>query len=191
MSLIDVRIEGTAPLLCNRFYEEAAQRATSGTTTVLTGSRGTPREQCEPRLYKDEEGHLGIPQPNVLACIIAGGSFFKAGKSKITTKQTSILCSCLDLQGVFIPLDHKEPWTIDERAVRIPSTGGRVLCYRPRFNDWALSFKLELDTSMIATKLLRDIVDTAGKRVGLGDFRPATKGPFGKFVVSRWDEIEA
>jgi hypothetical protein len=35
---------------------------------------------------------------------------------------------------------------------------------------------------------MREIVDAAGKRVGLGDFRPACKGPFGKFVVVQWKD---
>jgi hypothetical protein len=30
------------------------------------------------------------------------------------------------------------------------------------------------------------VIDAAGKRVGLGDFRPACKGPFGRFVVTNW-----
>jgi hypothetical protein len=39
---------------------------------------------------------------------------------------------------------------------------------------------------MLSLVLMRDIVDAAGKRIGLGDFRPACKGPFGKFVVVKW-----
>jgi hypothetical protein len=30
------------------------------------------------------------------------------------------------------------------------------------------------------------MIDAAGKRIGLGDFRPSCKGPFGKFVVIHW-----
>jgi hypothetical protein len=41
----------------------------------------------------------------------------------------------------------------------------------------------------MTVKLLREILDASGKRIGLGDFRPACKGPFGKFVVVKW-EIE-
>jgi hypothetical protein len=75
--------------------------------------------------------------------------------------------------------------------VRIPSTGGRILCYRPCFHDWKLDFTLQVDEEMISLKLVRDIVDAAGKRVGLGDFRPDCKGPFGKFVVTRWSASPA
>jgi hypothetical protein len=38
-------------------------------------------------------------------------------------------------------------------------------------------------------KLFRAIVDDAGKRVGLGDFRPATKGPYGRYVVTSWKKV--
>jgi len=92
----------------------------------------------------------------------------------------------VEIEGLEIPIQHKESWTVDTRAVRIPSTGGRILCHRPCFHDWRLRFTLKVDTDMISLKLMREIVDAAGKRVGLGDFRPDCKGPFGKFVVTRW-----
>ena len=41
---------------------------------------------------------------------------------------------------------------------------------------------------MMPIKLAREIMDAAGKRIGLGDFRPDCKGPFGKFVVTKWKE---
>lgn len=92
----------------------------------------------------------------------------------------------MTIDAIAIPLQHKEPWTVDTRPVRIPATGGRILCHRPCFHDWKLSFEIELDTDLISHKLLREIVDAAGKRIGLGDFRPSCKGPFGKFVVTKW-----
>jgi hypothetical protein len=46
---------------------------------------------------------------------------------------------------------------------------------------------MDLEEQELGVKLLRSIVDAAGKRSGLGDFRPSTKGPFGKYVVSSWN----
>ena len=62
--------------------------------------------------------------------------------------------------------------------------------HRAMFNDWELSFSLTLDTEVITPKMLRQIVDIAGKRIGLGDFRPQTKGQFGRFVVTDWKELK-
>jgi len=183
---IQTTIEGRTPLLLNRFTEAAQMKASRGTTSVLTGDKGTPREIAEQKLYLDSDGAYCIPQPNIYRCIIDAGKYFKAGKSKVTTQKSSIISACLEVEGVTIPIEHKEPWDVDTRPVRIPSTGGRILCHRPCFNDWRLSFVMTLDTSMMGEGLLHEIVEAAGRRIGLGDFRPDCKGPFGKFRIVEW-----
>jgi hypothetical protein len=94
----------------------------------------------------------------------------------------------VEIDGIELALDSKEGWTVDTRAVRIPSTGGRILCHRPSFNDWRIKFTMSVDTDLITVKMVRELLDAGGKRIGLGDFRPACKGPFGKFVVVEWKE---
>ena len=188
MKTINVTIEGTTPLLCNRFADAAQMAATNGNRLSVVGEKGTPREQAEIRLYVGHNGKPMIPQPNLFRCLIDAGKFFKHGKSKVTTQKTSLIPACVEVDGLELPIVHKEPWMVDTRAVRIPSTGGRILCHRPCFQDWKLSFSVHIDTDMLSPKLLREIVDAAGKRVGLGDFRPDCKGPFGKFVVTNWQE---
>jgi hypothetical protein len=187
---IKVRIQGVTPLIMNRFHDEAAQNATAGTSGASTAqARGTPLEIAEKKLYLGLNGKPMIPQPNLLRCLVDGGYFHKAGKRQITTKKTSLLYAALDIEGAEIKLTHKEPWRVDTRAVVIPSTGGRILCHRPMFDDWQLDFVLEVDTTIINVKLLRQIVDDAGSRIGLGDFRPQCKGPYGRFKVTLWQEI--
>jgi hypothetical protein len=188
MKNVNLTIEGTTPLLCNKFTDAAQMSATSGNRMSAVGDRGTPLEQAESKLYIGHDDKPMIPQPNLFRCLIDAGTFFKAGKSKVTTLKTSMIPACVEINGLELPLLHKEPWTVDTRAVRIPSTGGRILCHRPSFNDWRIAFTIGIDTEMLSIKLLREIVDAAGKRIGLGDFRPACKGPFGKFVVNKWKE---
>lgn len=187
---IRISIEGSTPLLLNRFTDAQAQAASSGNRISTVGDRGTPLEIATQALYTSaQDGKPIIPAPNLLRCIIDGGSFFKAGKSKVTTQKSSMIPACVEMDEVEYPIVHKEPWTVDTRAVRIPSTGGRILAHRPCFNDWRLDFGVELDTTILGVKLFREIVDASGKRVGLGSFRPNCKGPFGRFCVVNW-EIE-
>jgi hypothetical protein len=187
METIEVTIEGTTPLLCNRFTDEAAMAATGGNRiNAAAGDKGTPKEQAEKKLYRGVDDVLVIPSPNLFRCIIDAGTFFKAGKSKVTTQKSSLIPACVSIPSVEVVIEHTDPWEVDTRAVRIPSTGGRILCHRPCFHDWRLTFEIELDTEFMQAKLLREIVDAAGKRIGLGDFRPSCKGPFGKFVVVKW-----
>ncbi len=129
-----------------------------------------------------------IPQPNLLRCLVEGGRFHKIGKSQVTTQKSSLLYACLNIDGTEVSIAHKQPWKVDTRPVRIPATGGRILAHRPMFDDWSLKFVVDLDVSILGPKLMRQIVDDSGKRIGLGDFRPQTKGPFGRFVVDRWSE---
>lgn len=188
---IRISIEGTVGLILNRFTDEKAEEASSGSRGSSQAKEyGTPAEQAEKGLYIGLDGKPCIPQPNLLRCIVDGGRFHKVGKTQVTTTKSSILYGCLDIEGADLPLLHREPWRVDTRAVRIPSTGGRVLRHRPCFDDWRISFTADLDTSVIGPKLLRQIVDDAGKRIGLGDFRPATKGPYGRFVVTEWRVLD-
>lgn len=188
---ITIRIEGTTPLLCNRFTDAAALSASSGVRgSGSAADRGTALEIAESKLYIGLSGKPMIPQPNLLRCLVEGGRFHKMGKTQITTAKSSHMYACLDIEGAEIKLEHKQPWKVDTRAVRIPSTGGRILAHRPMFDDWALEFEADLDTDIVGAKIFRNIVDDAGRRVGLGDFRPATKGPYGKFVVTRWEEVK-
>ncbi len=183
---IEVTIQGVTPLICNRFTDEAQESATTGNRISTIGDRGTPLEQAEKKLYIGSDGKPMIPQPNLFRCIIDAGTYFKAGKSKVTTQKSSLIPACLEVYGTELPIVHKEPWQVDTRPVRIPSTGGRILAHRPMFNDWQLTFIMNYEPDMIGAKLLREIMDAAGRRIGLGDFRPACKGPFGKFVVVNW-----
>ena len=191
MKLLSVTIQGTAPLLCNKFHDAAQMSATGDSSRISTiGDRGTPLDQAQLKLYLSESGDPHIPGPNVFRMLIEAGKFFKSGKSKLTTQKNSLIPACVNILDIEIPLQHKQPWTVDTRPVRIPSTGGRILAHRPCFHDWTLTFTIELDVDLMSLKLLRDVVDAAGKRVGLGDFRPDCKGPFGRFVVTSWQELK-
>ena len=187
---LNVEITGRTPLLMHAFTDEAMASATEGTRAAVTGDKGTPREQAAASLYIGQDGHIVIPQPNLFRCIIDAGKFFKAGKSKITTLKTSLIPSCLDMPAVEYLLAH-DGWEVDSRPVRIPATGGRIVRHRARFDAWSLTFEAQLDTAVMSAKLLREIVDKAGAAIGLGDFRPDCKGPFGKFCVTRWVETPA
>lgn len=187
--LIEIEIEGTTPLLQHAFTDAAAAAATSGTrAATAAGDRGTPKEQADAHRYIDGQGKSIVPAPALFSCIIAAGKFFKNGRSKITTQATSLIPACLQLNEPYYALKAPDGWTVDTRPVRIPATGGRILRHRPCFNPWGVAFTVDLDEKEMSSKLLREIVDAAGKKIGLGDFRPERKGPFGRFVVKTWRE---
>ena len=186
---IDIVIEGVTPLLVNRFSDKAALEATAGSSgSSGAADRGTPLEDAEGRLHIGSRGQAIVPQPALLASIVNGGLFHKVGKRQLTTAKSSLLYGAVTIDEFEIDIIHKQPWKVDTRPVRIPATGGRILRHRPCFDDWRLQFTCDLDVSICNSKLFRQVVDDAGKQIGLLDFRPACKGPYGKYVVIAWAE---
>jgi hypothetical protein len=60
----------------------------------------------------------------------------------------------------------------------------RVLRARPRFDEWALEFKIvNLDPGLLKRDMIYRILVDAGRFYGLGDFRPE----FGLFKVERFN----
>lgn len=185
--LIKCTIKGVTPLLQNRFTEEAQIKVSNGTVGAMRGKQPLPREQAEQKTYRDINGSPMLPGPNLFAAIIEAGKFIKAGKSKLTTMRSSLIPAGLAISEAELPITPAK-WEVDSRSVVIPATGGRIMCHRPRFDEWQIKFTLDIDESIFGQELIRELIDIAGQRVGIGDFRPSRKGPFGRFVVVLWKE---
>ncbi len=187
--MITVGIEGITPLLMNRFHEDAQIKVEKGTSFSINGDRGTPREQATPKLYLSA-GKPVMPGPNFFSCLIEAGKFHKAGKKQVTTGRSSLIPAAVSVMEVESEITPSL-WEVDSRPIVNPATKGRRMCHRPRFDVWKTSFTLDVDADMFDPKFVRQIVDDAGLRIGLGDFRPDRKGPFGRFKVVKWEEKSA
>lgn len=185
---IKATIVGISPLLCNKFTDAAAQAVTSNTSAVMHGQKAPPRDQAQAKLYLDSKDKPVLPGTNLMRAIVNAGSFVKSGKSKLSTMRSSVIPAGMAISEVEMLISGGK-WETDSRSVVIPSTGGRIMCHRPRFDDWRVSFTLEVDDSMFSEALARELLDLAGKRIGVGDFRPERKGPFGRFRVDAWKKV--
>ena len=93
--------------------------------------------------------------------------------------------ACLFVAPEHLILDPQS-WVVDSRPVVVPATKGRIIRHRPRFDEWTASCELEWDDTLLTKEQVRRIVDDTGRNVGLLDFRPEKKGPYGRFVVTSW-----
>ena len=185
--LIAVTIAGVSPLLMNRFSSDAEVSVSAGhSPAIRSGPHRTPREEAERSAYRcSSTGKLFLPGPNLFAALVEAGKFHRVGKTKVTTMRSSLVPAGLLVRELVIPLGTKD-FEVDSRRVRIPATGGCVMRHRARLDEWKAPFTLDVDESVFNDKFVRMLLDDAGKKVGIGDFRPATRGPFGRFVVTSW-----
>ena len=79
---------------------------------------------------------------------------------------------------------------VDSRPVTIPSTRGRIMRHRPRFDNWSAKFELLVNDDLLAVEMAHQLLTEAGMTMGIGDFRPQKRGPFGTFRVTRFEEYD-
>ena len=132
--------------------------------------------------YRDPDGKLYVPGVALQRSMIAAAAYSK-GKGRATLQKPVAACVLVSPDRSII---DQQKYEIDSRRVVIPATKGCIIRHRPRFEEWSLQFVIEYDDELLSEKELRQVIDDAGKRVGLLDFRPEKKGPFGRFVVTSW-----
>jgi hypothetical protein len=191
---VDVTIAGISPLLMHAISPALlfpANGASGGKTgkarSVFGGEEEDPREQARLCLYTDADGKPALPVENLFKAIVEAGRFHKMGRRQVTTRDTSLVPAGLGIEGAIFPI-RPGTWEVHSRMVTNQTTAGKIPSHRPRFDQWELDFVLRVDTDLFPVVLVRKLVDDAGSKLGVGSFRPERKGPFGRFVVVRWDQ---
>lgn len=179
----DCEITGIAPLLQNNIASAEEQMSRKG-KRATSGVRDNP-EEWKSKLYRvPGDGQLGHPSAALESALVKAARDFKADKRRSMSEVVKAL--------VFVPtewlvLKQKDTDVLVRRdSVVNPNTKGRGFVYRPSFGEgWQATFPLVLaDTEVIEVARLKEILDYAGYRIGLGDWRPK----FGRFLVSRFQE---
>ena len=127
-------------------------------------------------------GSLYIPGSNLQRALVAGAAYSK-GRGRATLQKP--VAACVEVEPEWIILTPQS-YEIDSRPVVIPATKGRVIRHRPWFPEWGAQYSISYDDLMLTEEQLRRIVDDTGRNVGVLDYRPEHKGPFGRFIIVEW-----
>lgn len=128
-------------------------------------------------MYLGADGLPCIPGENIESMIAAAARKTKRGKDVaaglfVDDSPTLLYSGPKDPAKLF---DDKR--FVDRRGVVVSQA--RVFRTRPRFKDWGLTFTVTYDVTVFDRAVLIDIIETGGKYIGLGDFRPK----FGRFKL--------
>ena len=92
-----------------------------------------------------------------------------------------------------IPFGTKS-YAIDTRRIVNKSTKGASLKSRPKLKSWKLPFQILIEDDFPVKPdpgpIVKEMLEEAGRRVGIGSYRPTCKGRFGKFIVTKFSEIK-
>lgn len=183
MKTVSIEIKGTSPLLINRFKENDEQP-----DSMRKGKKdyGTSREQAEATAYRDEsDQRLWIPSIWITGAIRSIASDYKLPGTRKSVKSVSGGAVLATGEKIYFKEGFKlENIEVDSRPVVIQRA--RIMRHRAKLESWTLSFDLEIDETILEPKNVHDILGDAGKRAGLGDYRPQRGGPFGRFQIVSW-----
>lgn len=182
MKTYNVTIQGISPLLMNK-----PSALIGDISKERTQKEVSPRELASQKLY-EIDGQLYQPETHIKGALVEAGKDQKVvGKGKST--YSKIVGYAVEINPFEI-VHKKQDWKVYSVLAVNPSTKGRNLLHRPMLNEWELDFSVTFDDEQISATVLKEIFDRAGKFVGLGDWRPAKKGRFGKFQVTSWKEAK-
>ncbi|WP_295450906.1 hypothetical protein [uncultured Thiodictyon sp.] len=124
-----------------------------------------------------------IPTTNVKSAIVEGAKLNKLGTA---------FNRCLMILAQTTKITHSGPSTKEKmwenplcrdcRAVKVGTA--RLMRYRPILNDWSLSVEVLFDENMAERAQIITAAENAGHFIGIGDYRPAKGGTFGRFRVT-------
>jgi hypothetical protein len=181
MKVIEVEVNGISPLLQHRYPLED-----SGSQTTAK-NRKQQADDIEKSLYRLPDGTIYQPSIHLISTMKKAGAKYQIpGQGKLTYKNL-IGSGAVIISPDAIP-HRNQQYEIDVRPVVVPATRGRVARKRPVFKTWALKFTIEYDADEISAITIKEILEYAGNRVGIGDFRPEKGGPFGRFMVTNFKE---
>lgn len=193
LAIVECILTGVSPLLLNAMDEATLLGLwDKSDKPAKTAAKPTPREYADSKVYRLPDGRACVPAKNLYAAFIAAGQFVRLdGKRQVSTKTGTNLPGMMLLVSTELPIllpgtEAAAPHEVDIQQGKNPNGGEAVCIIRPRFDEWELHAEVEVDQKVMPLQMARDLVEMAGRRMGLGDYRPQKRGTFGRFCVNRW-----
>jgi len=179
MKTFDVSIRGITPLLMNKPPEYEGDSSISIKNPNIEASK-----DIKNKIYSSD-GVVYQPATHLRGSLVNAGKDLRVkGKGKATYSKLFASMVMIEPEAI----EHKFT-DFDVHVVRTvnPNTKGQNMTKRPRLKKWELDFEMILDDE-IPEDVAKEALDRAGKYVGIGDWRPSTKGVHGKFQVVKFHE---
>ena len=191
--LYDVSIDGTSPIIHHSSagldpllpinVEVAEITRKRGSNRTVADNERLSRLETVRSLWLDADGRPTIPRTAVRALIETGAKKVRQGaqvREGLVVVSTAFVYD-VDAYGE----------TLDKLAesarftVPVVVKGSRLMRTRAKFDlPWSCSFTVDADDELVDSDQLQRWLDTGGRRIGLGDWRPEKSGEFGRFTLA-------
>lgn len=180
--IANVRIKGVADLLFHRWNcEDVAEKA-----KAAKGSKAKKTDNIESYVYREDDGHICLPGEYLRGSIINAAKFRQDPRSPRKSAMDLYKAGIISLT----PLASlgKETWDYEHKC-RVTIQRNAITRTRPAIKSgWETEIQLMVNLpEYISHDQLLEVINNAGKLIGVGDFRPT----YGRFSVINFNISEA
>lgn len=176
-----VSIVGTSPILFHRWNCESVESK----SRAKKGSAEKKSDDVESYVYRNEKGELSIPGEYLRGAIIAAAKFQQDPRSPRKSAADLFKAAIVSLTEL-ASLGVKDWDYLDKRRVCIQRNA--ITRSRPAMKEgWKASFILQVQLpEYVDEYLLNSTIQSAGRLIGLADFRPS----YGRFSVTKFEVLD-
>lgn len=175
---LEVSIVGVAPIIFHAWNIEAVEEKAA----AKKGSDAKKTDNVESYLYRDDDGHIGIPGVAFSACLREAGRYERDPRSPRKSAMDLLRAGVVPLD-VVAPLEPlvNEPDFLHRARVTVQRAA--ITRTRPAMNTgWSCTFNLLIATpEYLGVPMMASLLTSAGRLCGLCDHRPT----YGRFAVKR------
>lgn len=187
----EIKIKGIEPIimhngagmleprsLANLEKQEITRKRESNRTVV--DNERLKELECQMALYLDSTGKPYIPRAAIRACIETAARKLKQGPQvREGLRVPEIVAFDYDRERYGSTVEELGKTT--QFSVLVVVQRARVVRTRAKFDDWAVTFRVDTDDELVDGDKLATWLDIAGRRIGLCDWRPEKSGEYGVF----------
>lgn len=178
--VVEVSVEGASDLLFHRWNCESVDAKSK----AAKNSKAKKEDDIESYVWRDNKGELCIPGEYFRQSVIHAAKFKQDPRSPRKSAMDLFKAGVVTLTPL-ASLGSIEWDYLDTRRVTIQRAG--VNRTRPAMRQgWSVNLEFQILTpEYIDPVLFQDVLNTAGRLVGVGDFRPT----YGRFFIKKYDVL--
>lgn len=177
----EVTIEGVAPILFHAWNMESVESKSK----AKKGSAEKKSDDVESYIYRNDKKEICIPGEYLRGAIVGAAKFRQDPRSPRKSAADLFKAAIISLTPL-ASLGAKDWDYLDKRRVVIQRNA--ITRSRPAMREgWKVTFVLMCNLpEYIDPAMLNEVIQQAGKLIGLADFRPS----FGRFIVTSFGVLK-
>lgn len=195
-----ITVSGVSPIIHHNGAAGLDTRSpVSREIAAITSKRGGHRTEVDDNrlreleaqrsLWLDESGAPTIPATAIRGTIESGARKRKQGTQ--VRGGLIVMSTAFDYDTEKYGTDVEALGRSTQYTVPVVVQRNRILRTRAKFDTpWSCTFELDVDDEEIDQDHLLEWLDIAGRKIGIGDWRPEKSGMFGRFNEPDIEEVE-